>query len=86
MPPPSCNQTHGLSQYLLTAKKCRTEKEPSKIETWRALFETASATFLRNNTGKLWLSFLREDTCESEIHFLLVCRKYSAPRRNAYNC
>ena len=38
---------------FVDGQKRRSKKKPSETETWCVLFETASATFFKNNTGEL---------------------------------
>ena len=71
------------TDYLNTY--CRSEKKPDKIETLSFRPKIASARFLKNSKGKLWLSFLQRHLRIRTA--LLVCMpKLFNTEKNVYTC
>ena len=75
----SFKQTHGLSQYLLTVKNVALKRNLVRLRLGVSFLKPHRLRFSKTTQENFDCPFC-EDTYESEIHFLLVCPKYSVLR------
>ena len=76
---PSFKQTRGLSQYLLTVKNVAQKRNLVRLRLGLSFLKPHRLRFSKTTQENFDCPFC-EDTYESEIHFLLVCPKYSVLR------
>ena len=74
----SFKQTHWLSQYLLTVKNVALKRNLVRLRLGVSFLKPHRLRF--SKTQENFDCPFCEDTYESEIHFLLVCPKYSVLR------
>ena len=72
----SFKQTHGLSQYLLTVKNVALKRNLVRLRLGVSFLKPHRLFFSKTTQEKFDCAFC-ENTYESEIHFLLICPKYS---------
>ena len=75
----SFKQTHGLSQYLLAVKNVAVKRNLVRLRLGVFFLKPHRLRFSKTTQENFDCPFC-EDTYESEIHFLLVCPKYSVLR------
>ena len=75
----SFKQTHGLSQYLLTVKNVALKRNLVRLRLGVSFSKPHRLRFSKTTQENFDCPFC-EDTYESEIHFLLLCPKYSVLR------
>ena len=75
----SFKRTHGLSQYLLTVKNVALKRNLVRLRLGVSFLKPHRLRFSKTTRENFDCPF-SEDTYESDIHFMLVCPKYSVLR------